>query len=155
MPRGVGVRVSSSSLSIAEIAQLVEHNLAKVGVASSSLVFRSMLAQVAELVDAHVSGACVERRAGSTPVLGTDSRGSVFKYRTSFILPHIQRHCQLSEAGKGSHGYYWTKSLDEDDPYDAHYLSFAPAGHLGSNTYHIDASYDRVHGFPVRAVIHQ
>ena len=55
----------------AEIAQLVEHNLAKVGVASSSLVFRSMLAQVAELVDAHVSGACVERRAGSSPVLGT------------------------------------------------------------------------------------
>ena len=86
MPRGVGVRVSSSSLSIAEIAQLVEHNLAKVGVASSSLVFRSMLAQVAELVDAHVSGACVERRAGSTPVLGTDSRGSVFKYRTSFYF---------------------------------------------------------------------
>ena len=39
----------------AEIAQLVEHNLAKVGVASSSLVFRShntfyfrVLAQVAE-----------------------------------------------------------------------------------------------------------
>ena len=28
---------------IAEIAQLVEHNLAKVGVASSSLVFRSLL----------------------------------------------------------------------------------------------------------------
>ena len=32
----------------AEIAQLVEHNLAKVGVASSSLVFRSKIAQVAE-----------------------------------------------------------------------------------------------------------
>ena len=34
----------------AEIAQLVEHNLAKVGVASSSLVFRSRIckAQVAE-----------------------------------------------------------------------------------------------------------
>ena len=33
----------------AEIAQLVEHNLAKVGVASSSLVFRSKAnAQVAE-----------------------------------------------------------------------------------------------------------
>ncbi len=30
-----------SSKDIAEIAQLVEHNLAKVGVASSSLVFRS------------------------------------------------------------------------------------------------------------------
>ena len=62
----------------AEIAQLVEHNLAKVGVASSSLVFRSMLAQVAELVDAHVSGACVERRAGSTPVLGTKFSSPVF-----------------------------------------------------------------------------
>ena len=34
--------VSFSSPDIAEIAQLVEHNLAKVGVASSSLVFRSM-----------------------------------------------------------------------------------------------------------------
>ena len=28
-------------------------------------------AQVAELVDAHVSGACAARRAGSRPVLGT------------------------------------------------------------------------------------
>ncbi len=58
---------------------MVEHNLAKVRVASSSLVFRSYFfeivelsfAQVAELVDAHVSGACVERHAGSSPVLGT------------------------------------------------------------------------------------
>ena len=57
---------------------MVEHNLAKVRVASSSLVFRSFYemiaityAQVAELVDAHVSGACVERHAGSSPVLGT------------------------------------------------------------------------------------
>ena len=64
----------------AEIAQLVEHNLAKVRVASSSLVFRSffdlMIAQVAELVDAHVSGACVERHAGSSPVLGTTKNNS-------------------------------------------------------------------------------
>ena len=64
--------------SFAEIAQLVEHDLAKVGVASSSLVFRSrysetFFAQVAELVDALVSGACVERRAGSSPVLGTEN----------------------------------------------------------------------------------
>ena len=39
-------RRASSSLVVgtfAEIAQLVEHNLAKVGVASSSLVFRSSL----------------------------------------------------------------------------------------------------------------
>ncbi len=28
---------------------------------------------MAELVDAHVSGACVERHAGSSPVLGTTS----------------------------------------------------------------------------------
>ena len=31
----------------------------------------SFTAQVAELVDAHVSGACAARRAGSSPVLGT------------------------------------------------------------------------------------
>ena len=40
---------------IAEIAQLVEHNLAKVGVASSSLVFRSTfcrsIAEIAQLVE--------------------------------------------------------------------------------------------------------
>ena len=34
-------------------------------------------AQVAELVDAHVSGACVERHAGSSPVLGTKVKQSV------------------------------------------------------------------------------
>ena len=63
---------------------MVEHNLAKVGVAGPSPVFRSQIeqkeglrkalilnAQVAELVDAHVSGACAARRAGSSPVLGT------------------------------------------------------------------------------------
>ena len=46
---------------IAEVAQLVEHNLAKVRVAGSSPVFDRFLyvviAQVAELVDALVSGA--------------------------------------------------------------------------------------------------
>ena len=35
------VILMASSKNTAEIAQLVEHNLAKVGVASSSLVFRS------------------------------------------------------------------------------------------------------------------
>ena len=69
-------KISTFATANAEIAQLVEHNLAKVRVASSSLVFRSIQiaipnAQVAELVDAHVSGACVERHAGSSPVLGT------------------------------------------------------------------------------------
>ena len=73
----------------AEIAQLVEHNLAKVRVASSSLVFRSTknLARVTRellttspgggMVDALVSGASVERRASSILVVGTplDWRG--------------------------------------------------------------------------------
>ena len=65
---------------------MVEHNLAKVRVASSSLVFRSFYemiaityAQVAELVDAHVSGACVERHAGSSPVLGTRVEAMVYE----------------------------------------------------------------------------
>ena len=45
------------------------------------LLFESNLlairwAQVAELVDAHVSGACVERHAGSSPVLGTTFCGN-------------------------------------------------------------------------------
>ena len=74
-------KISTFASAISEIAQLVEHNLAKVRVASSSLVFRSffdlMIAQVAELVDAHVSGACVERHAGSSPVLGTKVKQSV------------------------------------------------------------------------------
>ena len=50
----------------AEIAQLVEHNLAKVGVASSSPVFRSLIEQNDStkspgggMVDAPVSGTCV------------------------------------------------------------------------------------------------
>ena len=85
MPRrSQGCRLDSGGIQ-AEIAQLVEHNLAKVGVAGPSPVFRSLIeqkralgnglnetnAQVAELVDAHVSGACAARRAGSSPVLGT------------------------------------------------------------------------------------
>ena len=83
------------SFTVAEIAQLVEHDLAKVGVASSSLVFRSRMeksrtsscfsfltepktgsqAQMAELVDACVSGAHAARCAGSSPVLGTHRAG--------------------------------------------------------------------------------
>ena len=67
-------------------AQLVEHNLVpkeiritallvNAGVASSSLVFRSKAVICRSpgggMVDALVSGASVERRAGSSPVLGT------------------------------------------------------------------------------------
>ena len=59
----------------AEVAQLVEHDLAKVGVASSSLVFRSWktkVAQVVELVDTRdlkSLGYC--SRVGSSPTPGT------------------------------------------------------------------------------------
>ena len=57
---------------------MVEHNLAKVGVASSSLVFRSKLfsSPGGGMVDALVSGASVSRRAGSSPVLGTNYKKS-------------------------------------------------------------------------------
>ena len=82
--------MSSSLISFttfAEIAQLVEHNLAKVRVASSSLVFRSKGRNLTinacpggGMVDALVSGASVERRAGSSPVLGTS------KKQDSFVL---------------------------------------------------------------------
>ena len=41
----------------------------------------SSQAQVAELVDAHVSGACAARRAGSSPVLGTSVIQNVFCWR--------------------------------------------------------------------------
>ena len=58
---------------------MVEHNLAKVRVASSSLVFRSKKEEIllrnacpgGGMVDALVSGASVERRASSSLVLGT------------------------------------------------------------------------------------
>ena len=60
----------SAKLSFAKIAQLVEHDLAKVGVAGSSPVFRSS-AQMAESVDALVSNTNGEIRPGSTPGLGT------------------------------------------------------------------------------------
>ncbi len=57
MPRGVGVRVPSSA-QYAKIAQLVEHNLAKVGVAGSNPVFRSTPALVVELVDTQDLKSC-------------------------------------------------------------------------------------------------
>ena len=58
---------------------MVEHNLAKVRVASSSLVFRSKGQNLTinacpggGMVDALVSDASVERRASSSLVLGTN-----------------------------------------------------------------------------------
>ena len=40
---------------------------------------------MAELVDAHVSGACVARRAGSSPVLGTSESGQLIKLSAFFM----------------------------------------------------------------------
>jgi hypothetical protein len=70
----------------AKVAQLVEHDLAKVGVASSNLVFRSnpfhkkgfivkrlTPAQMVELVDTQDLKSCArQRRAGSIPALSTN-----------------------------------------------------------------------------------
>ena len=47
-------KISTFASAIAEIAQLVEHNLAKVRVASSSLVFRSFRCIEDEIGRAHV-----------------------------------------------------------------------------------------------------
>ena len=56
----------------AKVAQLVEHDLAKVGVAGSSPVFRSNFpAQMAESVDALVSNTSGAIHPGSIPGLGT------------------------------------------------------------------------------------
>ena len=43
-------------------------------------------AQVAELVDAHVSGACAARREGSSPFLGTTKVASRLKFNLLAIL---------------------------------------------------------------------
>ena len=43
-------------------------------------------AQVAELVDAHVSGACAARRAGSSPVLGTHLQETSIPINTYTLL---------------------------------------------------------------------
>ena len=40
---------------------------------------------MAELVDAHVSGACVERHAGSSPVLGTGCKRKEFFLHLKYV----------------------------------------------------------------------
>ncbi len=70
-----------SKVLYAEVAQLVEHNLAKVGVAGSNLVFRSLfiplrrdfflVALVVELVDTQDLKSCSpQREYGFDPRLG-------------------------------------------------------------------------------------
>jgi hypothetical protein len=97
----------------AEIAQLVEHDLAKVGVASSSLVFRSKPlkkrfffsrriltpeskltffynARMVELVDTQDLKSCVHcGRAGSSPAPGTSLKRALCPSGSFFCLNHI------------------------------------------------------------------
>ena len=85
--------LSIFALPTAKVAQLVEHDLAKVGVASSNLVFRSnpfrqkkgfvfkglTPAQMVELVDTQDLKSCSRKRsAGSIPALSTFMTSSQF-----------------------------------------------------------------------------
>ena len=67
----------------AKIAQLVEHDLAKVGVAGSSPVFRSLCqeeARVVESVDTQDLKSCGHcGRAGSIPASSTSRNANRFK----------------------------------------------------------------------------
>ena len=53
-------------------------------------------AQVAELVDAHVSGACAARCAGSSPALGTTKvlDSQLIAKDLFFILPQQDKTCR-------------------------------------------------------------
>ena len=72
--KGCAWRNSQSYFSNAKIAQLVEHDLAKVGVAGSSPVFRSLYrdARMVELVDTQDLKSCGHCGcAGSSPASST------------------------------------------------------------------------------------
>ena len=56
------------------------------------------LAQVAELVDAHVSGACVERCAGSSPVLGTHIPGWISGMASGSCRKKVGEVAELVDA---------------------------------------------------------
>ena len=78
---------------LAEIAQLVEHNLAKVGVASSSLVFRSEDARMVESVDTRdlkSLGHC--GCAGSSPAPSTDVYRWLHEVQLAFFLYLCRQH---------------------------------------------------------------
>ena len=54
---------------------------------------------MAELVDAHVSGACSERSAGSSPVPGTKEKR--VKWLSSFYFPEaVLSMCRLPTYGR-------------------------------------------------------
>lgn len=83
----------------AGIAQLVEHNLAKVGVASSSLVSRSKLSDdtVAFFLEQHTNGTCVAVSVGCVAewlCSGLQSRGRRFD---SGLSLQIRRKAQVAK----------------------------------------------------------
>ena len=52
------------------------------------------------MVDAHVSGACVERHAGSSPVLGTICKSSFFLGGMAELVDaHVSGACVERHAG--------------------------------------------------------
>jgi hypothetical protein len=88
VPRGVGVRVPSSA-QYAKIAQLVEHNLAKVGVAGSNPVFRSTPALVVELVDTQDLKSCASFgvRVQVPPGVQADFQRFSSLFKRAFFMP--------------------------------------------------------------------
>jgi|GEM_PF-970384 len=85
---------------IAEIAQLVEHDLAKVGVAGSSPVFRSKDARMVELVDTQDLKSCGHCGCvGSSPTSGTFIKGlhcrvsPFFAFISSMSQINLRSHC--------------------------------------------------------------
>ena len=82
----------------AEVAQLVEHNLAKVGVASSSLVFRSKYCLCSSVVE-HFLGK--EEVRGSTPLIGSEPSNCGWLFFCPFLafsMAYIQRFAHISKT---------------------------------------------------------
>ena len=65
---------------------MVEHHLAKVGVAGSNPVFRSIYAGMAELADARDSKSRSFWSVGSTPTTGIYYNEESFSYKGSFLF---------------------------------------------------------------------
>ena len=69
---------------------------------------------MAELVDAHVSGACVERHAGSSPVLGT-----LFVKRASFAeIAQLVEH-NLAKVRVASSSLVFRSEKKEAESFDS------------------------------------
>jgi hypothetical protein len=89
----------------AKVAQLVEHDLAKVGVASSNLVFRSnpsfqvqISARMVELVDTQDLKSCdLCGRVGSSPTSSTDEKKANQTHGSGFFVRNISFQARLGK----------------------------------------------------------